>query len=53
MHIKIFHSDQGIFHNYQGFFIIMVYARKFYIRRNKIKVDSIEKGLIVIAHLLP
>ena len=28
-------------------------ARKFYIRRNKNKVDSIETGPIVIAHLLP
>ena len=28
-------------------------AREFYIRRNNIKVDSIETGLIVIAHLLP
>ena len=28
-------------------------ARKFYIRRNKNKVDSIETGPIIIAHLLP
>ena len=28
-------------------------ARKFYIRRNNIKVDSIETGRIVTAHLLP
>ena len=28
-------------------------ARKFYIRRNNNKADSIETGRIVIAHLLP
>ena len=28
-------------------------TRKFYIRRNNNKVDSIETGRIVIAHLLP
>ena len=28
-------------------------TRKFYVRRNNIKLDSVEKGLIVIAHLLP
>ena len=28
-------------------------SRKFYIRRNNNKVDSIETGRIVIAHLLP
>ena len=28
-------------------------TRKFYIRRNNRKVDSIERGRIVIAHLLP
>ena len=31
----------------------IVTARKFYIRRNNKKVDSIEIGRIVIAHLLP
>ena len=30
-----------------------VLTRKFYIRKNNNKVDSIETGLIVIAHLLP
>ena len=30
-----------------------VSTRKFYIRRNNLKVDSIVIGLIVIAHLLP
>ena len=30
-----------------------VKTRKFYIRRNNNKVDSIEIGRIVIAHLLP
>ena len=28
-------------------------ARKFYIRKNNRKVDSIETGCIVIAHLFP
>ena len=31
----------------------LVYARKFYIRRNNNKADSIETGRIVITHLLP
>ena len=30
-----------------------VKARKLYIRRNNNKIDSIETGRIVIAHLLP
>ena len=32
---------------------VCVSTRKFYIRRNNLKVDSIVIGLIVIAHLLP
>ena len=31
----------------------LVSPRKFYIRRNNNKVDSKERGRIVIAHLLP
>ena len=31
----------------------VLYARKFYIRRNNSKADSIETGCIVTAHLLP
>ena len=34
-------------------FVIYFEARKFYIRRNNNKVDSVETGRIVIAHLLP
>ena len=34
-------------------FILKFRARKFYIRRNNNKVDSIETGRIVIVHLLP
>ena len=30
-----------------------IFPRKFYIRRNNNKIDSIETGRIVIAHLLP
>ena len=33
--------------------VIYAEARKFYIRRNNNKVDSIKTGRIVIAHLLP
>ena len=33
--------------------MIAVSPRKFCIRRNNIKIDSIETGCIVIAHLLP
>ena len=32
---------------------ILVKSRKFYIKRNNNKVDSIEKGRIIIAYLLP
>ena len=32
---------------------LYVHVRKFYIRRNNNKADSIETGRIVIAHLLP
>ena len=35
------------------FLIFILRPRKFYIRRNNNKVDSIETGRIVIAHLLP
>ena len=31
----------------------LIETRKFYIRGNNFKVGSIEKGCIVIAHLLP
>ena len=34
-------------------FFERVWPKKFYIRRNNIKANSIEAGRIVIAHLLP
>ena len=33
-------------------FLIFISTRKFYIKRNSHKVDSIETGSILIAHLL-
>ena len=34
-------------------FIVHVFPRKFYIRRNRSKISSFETGRTVIAHLLP
>ena len=34
-------------------FRLSKYSRKFYMRRNSNKIDSIEIGRMVIAHLLP
>ena len=39
--------------NMKRTYSLVIGSRKFYIRRNDNKVDSIETGRIVIAHLLP